>query len=103
MSQKSFLKLQAGRPPGNKDVTFDERGNVIAVMKLDTKRFPTHRVCCDLTFNNQKYCILYGMVRFHIGASRLSDSRSRGRGSCTEIRSNENRKIEKFGPSVLKT
>lgn len=44
MSQKSFLKLQAGRPPGNKDVTFDERGNVIAVMKLDNKSFPTHRV-----------------------------------------------------------
>lgn len=44
LSQKSFLKLQAGRPPGNKEVTFDEKGNVVAVMKLDTRSFPTHRV-----------------------------------------------------------
>nr|XP_039254326.1 uncharacterized protein C2orf81 homolog [Styela clava] len=43
-SQKSLLKLQAGRPPGNKEVTFDEKGNVVAVMRLDTKSLPTHKV-----------------------------------------------------------
>lgn len=43
-SQKSLIKLQAGRPPGNKEVTFDEHGNVLAVMRLDPKSLPSHRV-----------------------------------------------------------
>ncbi|XP_078495957.1 uncharacterized protein LOC100177758 [Ciona intestinalis] len=43
-SQKSLLKVQAGRPPGNREVTFDERGNVVGVMRLNTRTLPTHRV-----------------------------------------------------------
>uniref|UniRef100_H2Z760 Uncharacterized protein n=1 Tax=Ciona savignyi TaxID=51511 RepID=H2Z760_CIOSA len=42
-SQKSLLKVQAGRPPGNREVTFDEKGNVVGVMKLNTRTLPTHR------------------------------------------------------------
>ncbi|XP_076468058.1 uncharacterized protein LOC143298889 [Babylonia areolata] len=40
----SILRVQNGRPPGNKDVEYDEMGNVVAVMKLDTEKLPNHRV-----------------------------------------------------------
>ncbi|XP_071808551.1 uncharacterized protein [Asterias amurensis] len=40
----SILKVQAGRPPGSKDVTYDEKGNVVSVIKLDAERLPSHRV-----------------------------------------------------------
>jgi len=40
----SILKVQSGRPPGNKDVVYDELGNVVAVMKLDPEKLPTHKV-----------------------------------------------------------
>lgn len=40
----SLLKVQAGRPPGEKDVTYDAMGNVIAVMKLNPEKLPSHRV-----------------------------------------------------------
>lgn len=40
----SILKVQTGRPPGNKDVMYDEMGNVVAVMRLDPERLPTHKV-----------------------------------------------------------
>jgi len=40
----SILKVQTGRPPGNKDVVYDELGNVVAVMKLDPERLPNHKV-----------------------------------------------------------
>ncbi|XP_071488028.1 uncharacterized protein [Diadema antillarum] len=40
----SILKVQAGRPPGSKDVSYDERGNVISVIKLDPEKLPAHRV-----------------------------------------------------------
>lgn len=40
----SILKVQNGRPPGNKDVVYDEMGNVVAVMRLDAERLPNHRV-----------------------------------------------------------
>lgn len=43
-SCSSILKVQNGRPPGNKDVEYDEMGNVVAVMKLDAERLPSHRV-----------------------------------------------------------
>lgn len=43
-SQKSLLKLQAGRPPGNREVTFDDHGNVVGVMKLNSRNLPKHRV-----------------------------------------------------------
>jgi hypothetical protein len=43
-SQKSLLKLQAGRPPGNREVTFDDQGNVVGVMKLNSRNLPTHRI-----------------------------------------------------------
>ncbi|XP_076072554.1 uncharacterized protein LOC143044426 isoform X1 [Mytilus galloprovincialis] len=40
----SILKVQAGRPPGNKDVLYDDRGNVVAVVKLNPDRLPSHRI-----------------------------------------------------------
>ncbi|XP_046370038.1 uncharacterized protein C2orf81 homolog isoform X2 [Haliotis rufescens] len=40
----SILRVQAGRPPGNKDVVYDDMGNVIAVVKLDPEKLPNHRV-----------------------------------------------------------
>merc|ERR1712050_85057 len=43
-SCQSLLKLQAGRPPGNKDVTYDEHGNVVAIVKFDPSRLPSHFV-----------------------------------------------------------
>ncbi|XP_044181553.1 uncharacterized protein C2orf81 homolog [Acropora millepora] len=43
-SQPSNSKAQHGRPPGIKDVLYDERGNVIAVMKISPEKLPSHRV-----------------------------------------------------------
>lgn len=40
----SIIKAQAGRPPGNKDVTYDEMGNVVAIIKFNPERLPSHRV-----------------------------------------------------------
>ncbi|KAL8563941.1 hypothetical protein ACOMHN_059371 [Nucella lapillus] len=40
----SLLRVQNGRPPGNKDVVYDEMGNVLTVMRLDTEKLPNHRV-----------------------------------------------------------
>ena len=39
----SFIQVQAGRPPGNKDVQYDDYGNVVAVIKLNPDRLPSHR------------------------------------------------------------
>ena len=38
-----FVQLQAGRPPGNRDVIYDAHGNVVSVNKLDPEKLPTHR------------------------------------------------------------
>lgn len=40
----SILKVQAGRPPGNKDVEYDDYGNVVAVIKLNPEKLPNHRI-----------------------------------------------------------
>ena len=32
-----------GRPPGAKDVTYDERGNIVGVMKINPQKLPSHR------------------------------------------------------------
>ncbi|XP_062614242.1 uncharacterized protein C2orf81 homolog [Saccostrea cucullata] len=40
----SILKVQSGRPPGNKDVVYDEMGNVLAVVKLNPEKLPSHKV-----------------------------------------------------------
>lgn len=40
----SILKVQAGRPPGNKEVIYDEAGNVVSVVKIPADRLPMHRV-----------------------------------------------------------
>jgi hypothetical protein len=39
---KSLLQVQAGRPPGNKDVIYDDQGNVLSVTKLDPSKLPSH-------------------------------------------------------------
>lgn len=36
-------QAQYGRPPGIKDVLYDERGNVVAVMKISPDKLPSHR------------------------------------------------------------
>ena len=36
-------QVQYGRPPGIKDVLYDDRGNVVAVMKISPKKLPSHR------------------------------------------------------------
>lgn len=41
-SLHSMLKLQSGRPPGGKEVMFDEYGNIIGVMKIDPNKLPSH-------------------------------------------------------------
>ena len=38
-----MLQLQAGRPPGNRDVAYDDQGNVVSVTKIDPSRLPSHR------------------------------------------------------------
>lgn len=43
-SSTSILKAQYGRPPGIKDVLYDDRGNVVAVMKISPEKLPSHRV-----------------------------------------------------------
>ncbi|KAJ7358674.1 hypothetical protein OS493_022107 [Desmophyllum pertusum] len=43
-SSTSILKAQYGRPPGIKDVLYDDRGNVVAVMKISPDKLPSHRV-----------------------------------------------------------
>lgn len=43
-SSTSIVKAQYGRPPGIKDVLYDERGNVVAVMKISPDKLPSHRV-----------------------------------------------------------
>lgn len=37
------VQAQYGRPPGIKDVLYDERGNVVAVMKISPDKLPSHR------------------------------------------------------------
>ena len=36
-------QAQYGRPPGIKDVLYDDRGNVVAVMKISPEKLPSHR------------------------------------------------------------
>ena len=38
-----FVQAQYGRPPGIKDVLYDDRGNVVAVMKISPEKLPSHR------------------------------------------------------------
>ena len=37
------VQAQYGRPPGIKDVLYDDRGNVVAVMKISPEKLPSHR------------------------------------------------------------
>jgi len=38
----AIVKAQQGRPPGQKEVEYDEKGNVVSVLKI--KKLPSHRV-----------------------------------------------------------
>ncbi|XP_035671637.1 uncharacterized protein C2orf81 homolog isoform X1 [Branchiostoma floridae] len=40
----NILKVQAGRPPGNRDIVYDHEGRVINVIRINPDRLPTHRV-----------------------------------------------------------
>lgn len=37
-------KMRNGRPPAEPEVTFDEQGNIVAMVRLSTDKLPTHRV-----------------------------------------------------------
>ena len=37
------VQLQAGRPPGLKDVVYDEQGNVTAVARIELHKVPSRR------------------------------------------------------------
>ena len=37
------VQLQAGRPPGLKDVVYDEQGNVVSIAKIDLHKIPSRR------------------------------------------------------------
>lgn len=38
-----FIQFQSGRPPGSRDVYYDEQGNVIAMSKINPEKLPTHK------------------------------------------------------------
>jgi len=40
----SIVKLQAGRPPGNREVMYDDTGNVVHMTKINPGRLPSRRV-----------------------------------------------------------
>ncbi|ELU06521.1 hypothetical protein CAPTEDRAFT_218998 [Capitella teleta] len=41
----ALVKLQNGRPPGkNREVLYDDMGNVVGVVKIDPERLPAHKV-----------------------------------------------------------
>jgi len=40
----SILKVQMGRPPGNKEVVYDVHGNVMSVVKIPPEQLPSHQV-----------------------------------------------------------
>ena len=42
------VQAQYGRPPGIKDVLYDDRGNVVAVMKISPEKLPSHRYVVSL-------------------------------------------------------
>jgi len=41
-SQKSMIKTQNGRPPGNRDINYDESGNVTSVIKINVDSIPDY-------------------------------------------------------------
>jgi len=40
----AIARTQYGRPPGNKDIAYDELGNVIRVARIDPDKMPSHQV-----------------------------------------------------------
>lgn len=58
-SSESLLRTQHGRPPGVRDVIYDDKGNVIHVQKLNLDTLPNHRIrtkykIVDLSKENEK-------------------------------------------------
>ncbi|XP_005101588.1 uncharacterized protein C2orf81 homolog isoform X2 [Aplysia californica] len=72
----SILKVQTGRPPGNKDVVYDELGNVVAVMRLDPEKLPTHKV-------NVKYHVVDPAVE---AAQARLDAMRKGKSTGSKLR-----------------
>ena len=57
------VQAQYGRPPGIKDVLYDDRGNVVAVMKISPEKLPSHRyvaIPSRVTLVHQLWGRLYG-------------------------------------------
>lgn len=115
----SILRVQNGRPPGNKDVEYDEMGNVVAVMRLDAERLPNHRV-------NVKYQVVDPAVeaaqarleamrrgRYIAPTEKQLGKSSKNKRSCsdstvtgkTSLKSMKNRKqtISSLPPTLLET
>lgn len=40
---EQLFQVQSGRPPGNKEVMYDDMGNVVAVIKLNPEKLPSHK------------------------------------------------------------
>lgn len=81
-SSESLLRTQHGRPPGVKEVIYDEKGNVIHVQKLNLDALPNHRIrtkykIVDLSKENDK-------------KMRLT---SKQRNKATKVELNENNNV----------
>ncbi|GFN86297.1 hypothetical protein PoB_001280300 [Plakobranchus ocellatus] len=75
-SCSSILKVQTGRPPGNKEVVYDDFGNVVAVMKLDPEKLPTHKV-------NVKYHVVDPAVE---AAQARLDAMRKGKSTGSKVK-----------------
>ncbi|XP_002734910.1 uncharacterized protein LOC100369816 [Saccoglossus kowalevskii] len=74
----SILKAQAGRPPGNKEVTYDEKGNVIAVMKMDPERLPSHRIKTQFSIVDPAVEAAHArLIAMRTGRYRVSQAKSK--------------------------
>lgn len=52
---EQLFQVQSGRPPGNKEVMYDDMGNVVAVIKLNPEKLPSHKYVCYFNSKNITY------------------------------------------------
>lgn len=86
----NILKVQTGRPPGSKEVTYDDMGNVVAVVRLDPEKLPSHRVRTKFTVIDPAVEAAQARLQaMRTGRHRTSPSSrlSRGRSTQQETRS----------------
>ncbi|XP_077998981.1 uncharacterized protein LOC144451936 [Glandiceps talaboti] len=74
----SILKAQAGRPPGNKDVTYDEKGNVVSVLRMDPERLPSHRIKTQFSIVDPAVEAAHArLIAMRTGRYRMSQTKSK--------------------------